>query len=60
MAKRGLWGLDVPDPAGSTVWVTKTDTRYHVEGCRFFKGGGREVSLDEVPTGLTACKPGAR
>ncbi len=42
---------------GKTVYVGKTGTKYHYQGCRTLKGGGIPISLDEaLAQGRSACK----
>jgi len=35
-------------PRPVMVWVTVTGKRYHREGCRYLRGGGMAVALDQV------------
>ena len=42
---------------GQTVYVGKTGSKYHYQGCRTLKGGGIPMSLDDaIAEGRTACK----
>lgn len=71
-AGRGLWGAEVNVPAGSAlssennttkpeelVYVTRTGTKYHRDGCRFLAQSRSPMALEDVgsrePCGV--CKP---
>lgn len=42
---------------GKTVYVGETGSKYHYQGCRTLKNGGRAISLEEaLAEGRTACK----
>ena len=42
---------------GKTVYVGETGTKYHYQGCRTLKNGGRAISLEAaLAEGRTACK----
>lgn len=43
--------------SSETVWVTKSGTKYHKEGCSALRGGGASMTLKEaLSSGLEACK----
>jgi hypothetical protein len=40
----------------STVWLTKTGSCYHIEGCRYLKSMARSLSQKEaIDEGYSAC-----
>jgi hypothetical protein len=54
----GLWGPDRPAAAPSaetTVYVTKTGTKYHRTGCRFLAKGATPIRLAEAGTRYWPC-----
>ena len=43
--------------SSETVWVTKSGTKYHKEGCSALRGAGASMTLEEaLSSGLEACK----
>jgi len=64
----GLWGekgeVSKEDPGKKatqqeavTIFITKSGSKYHRAGCRYLKGGGTPISLQEaVRRGYTPCK----
>jgi hypothetical protein len=54
----GLWGPDRPAAAPwaeTTVYITKTGTKYHRAGCRFLAKGATPIRLAEVGTKYHPC-----
>lgn len=42
---------------GQTVYVGKTGSKYHYQGCRTLKGSGVPISFDDaIAEGRTPCK----
>lgn len=47
----------VSDSTASTVYIGKTGSKYHRQGCRTLKGNGSPISLNEAKAqGREACK----
>lgn len=45
------------DNTADTVYIGKTGTKYHRQGCRTLKGNGSPISLSEAKAqGREACK----
>jgi micrococcal nuclease len=65
-AKRGLWALpkqvapwDYRKPATgevTTVYITKTGTKYHRENCRHLSGSKIAISIEDARAKYEACK----
>jgi micrococcal nuclease len=56
--KLGLWGADLAPKeatAETTVYVTKTGTKYHRAGCRFLAKSATAIRLGEVGTRYQPC-----
>ena len=61
-AHKGLWGLNVPNPSSKTpqtqtVYITKTGTKYHRDGCKYLIKSKIPISLkDAKAQGYEPCK----
>ena len=62
LANRGLWGFTPQQPvegpvsANTIVYVTRTGTKYHRDGCRYLSQSKIPIKLSEAKRrGLTAC-----
>jgi micrococcal nuclease len=57
-ARAGLWGDD-PKPVAidgkTTVYVTRTGTKYHAKGCRHLGASSTPMSLNEAAKTRTPC-----